>query len=472
MRRLILPALLLCAGCTTLGPDHVAPAAPAGDWHGAADAGAVDPAWWATFGDPLLTRLVERALVQAPQLAEAEARLAEARAGRAAIAGQGLPQVQASGSASENRISENGQFPVSRIPGFPTEFTMFDAGFDASWELDLWGRRARMLEAASADAAMAEALRDGVRVTLAAEVARNYAELRVAQGALASARRAAGARGELARLAALLAESGEGNAIEAEAAAAAAAAAAVTVPLAEARATAAAYAIAALLGEPPEALAAELLAPAPIPQAPEAILAGVRADLIRRRPDLRAAERDLAAATARIGVATADLYPRFTLLGGLGLQARSMDGLADGGSLRALIGPGFSWPVFSGGAVRAQIAAADARAQAAAARFDGALAGALAESESAINRWLASRAAEDAARSAQARQARAFALAQLRHESGEDSRIALEQARLALIDADRALAEARGASLLAAVALNKALGGGWETAPPAPASVG
>lgn len=458
-------AALLAGGCTTVGPDYALPAstvAMAGEWHEPADTGAIDPAWWRGFDDPMLARLVEHALASAPSLAEAEARLAQARAGGAAVTGAGLPQVNATGSAQENRISENGQFPASRIPGFPTDFSLFDLGFDASWELDLWGRRTRAIESAQAQVEAAEASRDAVLVTIAAEVARNYAELRLAQAQAEAAREASDAQGELSRLAALLAEAGEGNAIEAENAAAQYAAGAAELPLARARAAGAAFRIAALLGVPPEALADELLEPAAIPQAPDAILVGIRSDLLRRRPDIRRAERELASATAEIGVATADLFPSFSLTGGLGLQSRSADGLFDPGALRLAIGPRFSWPVFSGGRVRAQIAAADARAAGAAARYDAAVAEALADSEGAINRWLAARAVQDLAQSARHRQARAFALSQMRFERGEDSRVALEQARLTLVSARRAAAEAEAASAIAAMALYKALGGSWQ----------
>jgi len=461
---LLSASLLLISACTTVGPDYAAPPpiAAGTDWFEPADHGAVDPMWWNSFGDPLLARLVQRALADAPSLAEAEARLAEARASQAAVTGARLPQVNASGSAQENRISENGQFPAARIPGFPTDFSLFDLGFDASWEIDLWGRRTRAVQAAGATVEAAEASRDGVLVTLAAEVARNYAELRVAQAQIAAGRDASGARAQLARLTALLDQEGEGTAIDAETAAAQFATGSAELPLASARAAAAAFRIAALLGAPPEELAGELLSPAAIPQAADSILVGVRSDLLRRRPDIRRAERQLASATADIGVATADLFPSFSLTGGLGVQSRTPDGLFDPGALRLAIGPRFSWPVFSGGRVRAQIAAADARAAAAAARYDGAVADALADSEAAINRWLASRAAQDLAHIALARQSRAFALSSLRFDRGEDSRISLEQARLVLVNTQRLAAEADGATTIAAIALYKSLGGSWQ----------
>jgi len=475
MKRLFpICALLLASACTTVGPDYAAPAPlAAAEWFGAADSGAVDPAWWGQFGDPLLTGLIERALADAPSVAEAEARLAEARANRAAVTGAGLPQVQASGRANENRISENGQFPVDRIPGFPTEYSMFDLGFDASWEPDFWGRQARSEEAADAQTGAALAARDAALVTLTAEIARNYVELRAAQSNLAAAQAGADARQQLAELARLLVEAGEGNQLDAERAEADALAERARVPLAQGRAAAAAFRIAALLGEPPETMASLLTASAPIPTPPPEIMVGIRSDLLTRRPDVRSAERQFAAATAQIGVATADLFPRFSLIGGLGTQSRSVDGLADIGSVRFSIGPQFSWPIFSGGRIRAQIAAADARADVAAARYEGAVAEALADSETAINRLAQARANDELSREAFTREQRALTLAEARFTGGEDSRLDLARARLALIARGQGMNEARANNAQAAIALFKALGGGWlatqlVSAPPQP----
>lgn len=465
MKRLAFPALLLVSACTTVGPNYAGPpTAPAAEaaWAESADTGAINPAWWQQFGDPLLAELVERALAQSPTMAEAEARIAEARANRAEVTGERLPLLRAAGTASENRISENGQFPAANIPNFPTEFSLLDAGFDASWEIDLWGRSTRAIEATDAAIGAAEAGRDAAKVSLSAEIARNYAELRLAQEKARVAGEVAAARVCIARLAALLVEAGEGNAIDSANAAAEANAARLAVAQAETGAVAAAYRIAALLGEPPEALDERLLAPAPIPPAPDAILVGVRSDLLRRRPDIRQAERQLAASSAEIGFATAELFPRFSLFGGLGLQSRSAGGLFEGSSLRYSIGPSFSWPIFDGGRVRARIAAADARNEAAAARYEGAVVHALADSETAINRFLSARRVEGDARASLDRQRAAFALSEMRFESGEDSRLALERARLLLAGAEARLADAEGAHTAAAIALYKALGGAWQ----------
>ncbi|MFT3968124.1 MAG: TolC family protein, partial [Sphingobium sp.] len=223
------------------------------------------------------------------------------------------------------------------------------------------------------------------------------------------------------------------------------------------------YRIAALAGAPPEEVAPGLLATAaPVPRSPDTILAGLRSDLLERRPDIRRAERELAAATADIGVARADLFPRFSLFGSIGQQARHGSDLADGASTRFQIGPSFSWPIFAGGTIRAQIRAADARADAAAARYEKAVLGALADSEAAINRFLNARAAQGEADAAFAAQQGAFALAQQRVGRGEDDRLALMRAARARLSSERGAINGARAKGQAAIALFKALGGGWR----------
>ena len=462
-RKLAFPALLLVSACTTVGPDYAAPeSAVADDWLEPASSAAIDPRWWDNFGDPMLASLIEQALAGSPDVAEARARLAEARANRDAVRGAQLPEAQASGSATQNRLSENGQIPLANVPGFDPEFSLFDLGFDASWEIDFWGRHARRAEVAEARVGAGEAALHDVLVTLTGEIARTYVALREAQAQERAARETAGALAELARLTELRYRAGESSRLEYESAASAAESAEQRVPQATAASAAAAYRLGRLAGQPPEAIVPELLAPQPIPNAPEAILVGVRSELLSRRPDVRRAERELAASSAQIGVATADLFPRFSLLGGLGFQARSVSDLFAGESLRYAIGPSFSWPIFAGGRIRAQIRGAEAANAAALARYEAAVLGALADSESAINGFLADKRREDFAQAALARQQDAFALVEQQFEAGEINRLALEQARLDLVARERELAEARAGAATAAAALYKALGGAWQ----------
>ena len=224
------------------------------------------------------------------------------------------------------------------------------------------------------------------------------------------------------------------------------------------------YRIAALLGTAPEEIASELELPAPIPAPPFTIRAGLRSDLLERRPDVRRAERELAAATAGIGIAKADMFPRFSLLGSLGTQARNSGDLTSSDSLRLNVGPHFSWPIFSAGRIRAQVRAADARAEGAAAAWEGVVAGALADSEAAINRHANAQIAYSHALEALDSQRRVNALARRRYDAGEDSRGQWLAAEIELAQAEMGMVQAQSVSLDAAIALNKALGGGWSDA--------
>ena len=455
--------LTLLAGCT-VGPDYERPVSPgaAAAWLEPGTQGAVDPLWWRQFDDPQLTALVERALSNSPDLAEADARLREARANRDAAAGGALPTLTAKGSATENELSKNGQIPIGSIPGFTRKFSLFDLGFDTCWEIDLWGRQSRAIEAANARSAAAEASLNDVRVMLAAEIARNYLDLRAGQAQAAALEAAAGADAELARLTRFRFDAGEASRLDLANAESAARTSAAAIPDARAAAAAAAYRIAVLVGAPPEEVVPGLGTAAPLPQSPDSILVGVRSELLERRPDVRRAERDFAAATAEIGVAKADLFPRFSLLGSIGQQARNAGDLTSGASTRFQIGPSFSWPIFAAGTIRAQVRAADARADAAAARYEKAVLGALSDSETAINRFLNARTALGDAEAALAAQTASLNLSRQRAERGEDDRLALMRATRAQIVAERAAITARQAKAQAAITLFKALGGGWQ----------
>jgi NodT family efflux transporter outer membrane factor (OMF) lipoprotein len=459
---LIIPLTLL-AGCT-VGPNYKRPevAGDAGQWVEPAVAGAVDTHWWREFGDPQLTALIEKALAKSPDLAEAEARLHEARANRDAAAGGVAPTLTTVGSANQNALSRNGLFPLDSLPNFPRQYSMFDFGFDASWEIDLWGRVKRKVEATEARTAAAEAGIADVRVMLAAEIARNYLDLRAAQAQVKALTTIAEADGEIARLTRLRFEHGESSRIDHETAGSAARTSSSQLGDARAAAAAAAYRIGVLAGMTPEDVAPMLREPGAQPVSPDSILEGVRSDLLQRRPDVRRAERELAAATAEIGVAKADLFPRFSLLGSVGQQAQDPSDLFTGDSTRFQIGPSFSWPIFNAGTIRAQVHAAGARADAAAASYEKAVLGALGDSETAINRFLNARGTLAHAEGALVAQTAAYQLATRRADRGEDDRLDLMRAEKALGGAERAAIAARQAKAQAAVALFKALGGGWE----------
>ncbi|HEV2595022.1 MAG TPA: efflux transporter outer membrane subunit [Sphingomicrobium sp.] len=457
----------LSAASCTVGPDYRRPTITGDthEWVEPSSPGPVDISWWRNFNDPVLDRLIDRAITSSPDVAEATARIAEARANRDAARGGREPMIVAKGSATENVLSKNGQLPIGSIPAFAREFRLFDIGFDASWELDLWGRHQREIEGANARVAVAQFARRDVMLSLIAEVARNYVDLRSAEAETSALKAIAAADAELARLSELRFVAGEISRQEADQAIANASTSRAAVPDSEAKAAAAAYRITALVGAPPEELAPELLRGGPLPSSPETILTGVRSDLLTRRPDVARAERELAAATADIGVAKADLFPRFSLLGRIGQQARNPGDLPSSDSTRFQMGPSFSWPVFALGTIRARIRSSDARADEAAAQYEKAVLGALSDSETAINRFLRASAALRAAEASLVQQRAAFALAEQRSNAGEDDRIALEDARKTLISSERRRDQANASKSEAAINLYKALGGGWRNGP-------
>lgn len=460
-RLLPLLALGLLAGCT-VGPDYKRPvvAGTTEPWLAATAPGEVDPAWWTELHDPVLDGLVADAIAHNLDIAEADARLREARASSDAARGRALPQLNASGAVTEQQISTNGQFPVNRIPGFTPRYWLFDAGFDASWELDLWGGTARSVQAANARAQAAALRAADTRLRIVAEVVRSYVHLRNAQALAALLGQEADLRADIARLTDLRFKGGESSRSDAAAARQRADAARAQLPQTDASAHAAAFSLALLTGRPPEALASLATAAAPLPAPPEILAAGVRSELLQRRPDIRAAEADLIAAIGDVGVETANLYPRFSLVGNVGRQARNAGDLADSASTRFSIGPSFSWPIFSFGRIRAQIRAADARADAAAAVYEKSVLGALSDSETAANRFATALAASADRQKALASAATAADLADLRFRRGEDDRLQMLEARSAKLRADQAVLAARADALAAYVAFAKALGGG------------
>ncbi len=455
--------VLALAGCA-VGPDYKRPEiVVAPEWHTPTASGAVDLVWWRGLGDPLLTRLIEDAAAHNLDLREADARLREARANRDAARGGRLPELTAGASATKNRLSKNGQLPVANIPGFDRSFPLYDAGFDASWEIDLWGKTQRTIEAASARMEAADEARHDTLMRVTAEVARTYVELRGAQARLVSARADSDAQDGIARLVGERTRAGEAARFDLVRAQAQARATRSAIPALEADARGAAYRLALLTGRPPEALLDQLAPLQPLPRPPAQVLVGLRSDLLRRRADIRMAERELAAATADVGSATADLFPRISLLGSIGQQARSGDDLTSAGSTRFQIGPSLHWPIFSGGSIRAQIRAANARADAAGARYERAVLSALADSEAALNRYAAATTARHDREAARALSADALNLSTQRYKAGEDDLLVLLDAQSAYSLAERQSIEARVAELTEAISVYKSLGGGWES---------
>lgn len=420
--------------------------------------GALPAHWWAALADPTLDGLITRALSANPDLAESEARLRSARANLTIAKGRELPSVNLTGSATKNEQSANGMIPFGKLPGVPRNYNLFDAGFDAAWEIDLWGARASASRAAAARADVAAAQAAGVRQQLIAEVARSYTELRSAQLRRANLTAQVDAYAALSSLQQSRLAAGESARDEALAAAQHLAAAKGALASEEVEIAANAYALAVLTGQPPEALRPLAEAQGPIPTIPATTLLGLRSDVLQRRPDLAAAAADLAASRADADAARAALFPSISLIGSMGQQATHTGDFTAADSARYSFGPSLHWPIFAAGLLKAQLRGSRALADAAVARYQKAVLNALADSETAANRLERARQSLAAADEAAAAAADTGRLAQARFAQGEDSRAQALEARLATLTAQQSALTARAATATAWIALGKALG--------------
>jgi NodT family efflux transporter outer membrane factor (OMF) lipoprotein len=459
----LLPGLLgTLSGCKAVGPDYREPAlhVPGGfanqDQPGMSAAG-VEIDWWRGFQDDRLNQLVDQALVQNHDLRIATARLREARALLGQTQLDRLPTVTAQGDYTRQRLSED-----VAPAGSDRDRELYNIGFDASWELDFFGRVRRSIEASTADVGAAEAVRRDVMVSLLAEMARNYFVLRGAQNQLAVARQNAENQRQTLDLTLALLNAGRGTELDVARAEAQLNSTLASIPPLETTTKQALHRLGMLIGQAPTALVEELSQPRPLPGLPALVAVGQPADLLRRRPDLRVVERNLAAATARVGVATADLFPRLALFGSVGLEASSFVGLWQGGSDTFAIGPSIFWAAFDLGRVRARIRAADARTEAALAQYEQRVLLALEETENSLVDFDRQQARRDLLRAAAQASEKAAALARLRYQAGVADFLTVLDAERTLLEAQDRLAESETRTATALIAVYKALGGGWE----------
>lgn len=456
--------IALLAGCAAVGPNYVPPrttVAPA--WNAPLQGGltvSTGPqslaAWWTTLNDPSLSRLIDRAAAGNLDLTRAAARVREARARRGLSEAGFYPTLDASGSASRSRGS------ADLGPTATTD--LFSAGLDASWEVDLFGGKRRSVEAAEADLqAAGEDLRDTL-VSLMAEVGLNYADLRTGQARLSVTETTLETLEETLRLTEWRARAGLGDELAVEQARYNLQSARSQIPTLRTAIAAAENRLAVLLGEAPGAVHAELAKPEPLPSLPTAVAIGVPADLLRQRPDVRRAERRLAAQTARIGVATAELYPKLTLSGSIGLQALALRGLFDSGNTTSSGSSLLGWRVFDAGAIRQNIEIQSALQEQSLLAYESAVLGALEEAENAIVAYAQEQRRRQALAEA-ARSARAAAeLAGMKYRAGLVDFTTVLDAERSLLGFRDQLAQSDGAVVANLVRLYKALGGGW-TAP-------
>lgn len=456
-----LTCALSLSGCFMAGPDYVRPSTadlhvppawtaslPAGDGDRLAVAD-----WWQHLGDAQLTSLVARAVVASPDVAAARARLREARAQRGVTGADLWPSVN---------LGASGQYvDTSASSGNGDGQDLYSAGFDASWEPDLFGGKRRALEAASADVeAAAASLRD-VHVTLAAETARNYVELRSDQARIVIARANLASQSETLDLTRWRVQAGLATSVDFEQASTNVEQTRAAIPALETSRAEAEHRLATLLGAAPGALAEELAATAPIPQIPEPLTTGIPADVLRQRPDVIAAERTLAAQTARVGEATAARYPSLSLSGSLGPEALAIGALTSGSSIAAGVAGSLTQSIFDAGRIAAQIEVRDAIQAEALAAYRATVLTALEDVENALVALAKTRERAAALARGVGSARNAAQLARQRYAAGLiDFQTVLDTERTVLtIEESLTTAEANGT--IAAIQLYKALGGGW-----------
>jgi len=422
--------------------------------------------WWQTLGDPLLDKLMERTVTANLDVKIANARVRQARAELAYATGGQYPNANLDAAYSYNRISQTAApYDAFNIPGFPWEYNQYQAGFDASWEVDVFGGIRRGVEAADADLSAASADDQDVLISAMSEVARNYVDLRGYQLRYAIAKGNLQSQQETLEVTRDRRKQGVVSELDVAQAASQVAKTEAQLPLFQRAQSEAIHRIAVLLGQQPEALTEELDLPRPVPLPPPEIAIGVPAELLRRRPDIRRAERALAAATARVGQATADLYPKFSLTGEFAMV--SADKLFDWSSRSFGVGPTVTWPIFDAGRLRSVVDVRNAQQEEALAIYDRTVLGALEEVHNAIVAFVTEQERHRALLDAVIADQTAVDIAQGQYRQGVIDFLNVLDAQRSLFESQDQLADSDRAVTTSMVALYKALGGGWEPEPPA-----
>ena len=454
------------SGCM-VGPDYVSPApkAPAQAPFVEANSPAFVPAeppatWWKLFDAPILDRLVSEALAANTDLRVASANLKAARAALSESRAARLPSTTLSASGTYGQTSGS----TLGLNGAGPRGDNYDAGLDVGYQLDLFGGIARGIQASRADLDAVQAAYDLTRITVVAETIRAYSEACGVGGQLKVARNTLAIQSQTFDLTRRLFEGGRGTALDTNRASALLEQTRANVPRLEAARKAALFRLATLTGKPPAEFPADVAMCETPPITTQAIPVGDGATLLARRPDVRAAERRLAAATARVGVATAELYPSIRLGGSIGSTAGSIGDLFSSKGFRFGIGPLISWTFPNTAVARSHIAQAQAGAEGALAQFDGAWLGALRETETALARYAAEGERVATLRRAVAASAEAARIARLRYQNGAESFQIVLDAERSLSDTSALLAESEATLSDLTITLFLSLGGGWASA--------
>ncbi len=499
--RLATALALLASGCT-MGPNFQKPApwyspaswfggrpptAPASDVASTPVADPPDPNWWQVFNDPELTSLEQRVAGSNLDVRLAGIRLAESRAQLGVTRADLFPQLNGNGSYTRERQSKNGVISLlgggggsgSNSPGAQSNglggreggipntsltapFDLFQTGFDASWELDLWGRVRREVESARAQVEQSAESRRDTLITSLAEVARDYVQLRGTQRIIQITRRNLDSERGAQNLAQERAAGGLGSDLDVANAAAQVQSTASELPTLEAQAQQYVNAIALLLGEAPNQLDAELATNAPVPPVPPQVPVGLPGDLARRRPDIRRAEAALHSATAGVGVAVASFYPTVTLSGSAALQATDFTKMFGWSAGTYSFGPSLTLPIFQGGRLTRTLELRKAQQVEAAVSYQQTVLAALHDVNNALVNYEAQQGQEAALARAVVQQRRALGLAQDQYRAGLVDFLNVLDAERQLLAGQQQVAQAQASVSTDLVQLYKALGGGWE----------
>lgn len=465
--------LLALTGCM-VGPDfHKPETTMPASWHGLTPADTPTSVaapreielveWWKSFNDATLTSLVERAVRANLDAKLAQARIRQARASLG-VAGAGLwPEIDANAGYSYNRGSTSSSSGSSSASG--VAYDLFQAGLDASWELDFFGGLRRNVEAADADLLAAVEDRRNVLVTLLGDVATNYVNLRGSQEQAEIARGNLKSQRHTAEITRKRHEAGFVSALDMANAKAQVALTKSQIPVFESSAQASIYALSVLLGQEPAALVRELAASAQIPPVPPEIPVGLPSELLRRRPDIRKAEAQIHAATARIGVATADLFPKFSLTGSFGFSSTDLNAFTSWNSRNYSVGPTLSWPIFDAGRIRWNIEVQNALEEQALLTYRKTVLTALQDVETALFAYAKEQDHHKALAEEVEQNQRAVDLSMKLYVVGKGDFLNVLIAERALYTSQDALVQSVRNLSGDLVALYKALGGGWEITP-------
>ncbi len=471
-------AAVACLCACSVGPSFVEPqpALPA-EWsqQSAIASEPVDEQWWKSFDDPLLIELVSQAREANPDVQTAALRVAQSRAQRAIVAGSSVPNVAAKASYQRQRQSEFGTAtrmidaiapPSGRdaiVDVLSDPYDLYQVGFDASWEIDLWGRSRNAIKAADASVAASTEDLHAAQLSVTAEVARTYFDLRGVNDQLRIANEDVAAAEDALELTEVRANGGTVTQLDVVSHRVRLADARARRPVLQQRQTQLRNNLALLLGEPPDALPEAVLESRSAVKHPPKVAAGLPSEVARRRPDIRAAEARLEAATAEIGVAVADLYPRITLTGGLMSESLQASNLTEWGARQWSVGPSLYLPIFEGGRRRSMVELRELQQQEAAIHYQRTVLRAWHEIDSALSAYESERQHHDELLAAVDASRDAYELAKMRYEHGMTSFLIALDAQRTLLQTQSALTDSSTALSTHLIALYKALGAGYRS---------